>query len=72
MVSPFFGPKIGEDQKKGLRCKISGFLVQISLETTQHEKTRCSTQIEGVMVSHHNMVSPQNDVTRGGLLPPLS
>ena len=31
MVSPFFGPKIGEDQKQGLRRKSSGLLVQMKL-----------------------------------------
>ena len=51
-MSPFFGPKIGENQKKGLRCKISGFLVQMGLETKQNEKTRSSSQISGVMISH--------------------
>ena len=34
------------------------------------QKERCSPQIGGVMVSHLNMVSPQNDDTRGG--PPPS
>ena len=60
-MSPFFGPKIGEDQKKykkGLRRKISGFLVHIGQDTKQNEKARSSPQISGVMVSHHNMVSP--------------
>ena len=33
MVAPFFVPKIGEDQKKGLRCKISGFSVQKYVKT---------------------------------------
>ena len=28
VVAPFFVPKVGEDQKKGRRCKISGFSVQ--------------------------------------------
>ena len=81
-MSPFFGPKIGEDQnkEKGLRLEIIEFLVQMGLETKQNEKTRSSPQISGVMVSHHNMVSSQmlssqmvshqNGVTRGG--PPPS
>ena len=33
MVSLFFGLKIGEDQKKGLRRKITGLLVRMKLET---------------------------------------
>ena len=65
MVSPFFGPEIGEDQKKSLCRKIAGFLVQMRLETKQNKKTRSLTQIREVMVSHHNMESPQNGVTRG-------
>ena len=76
MVSPFFGPKIGED-KKGLRRKTSGFMVQIRLETKQNEKARSSPQINEVMVLHHNMVSPQmvspqNGATRGGPPPHLA
>ena len=44
------------------------------LETTHKEKTRFSPQTNKVMVSHHNMVSPQmvspqNGVTRGELPP---
>ena len=86
MLSPFFGPEIGEDQKKGLRSKSSGFLVQnqvktkkkalrrkitgfsvqMRLETKQNEKTRSSPQISGVMISHHNMVSPQMVSPRAG------
>ena len=38
VVSPFFGPKTREDQKKGLRSKISGFSVQLGLETKQIKK----------------------------------
>ena len=62
-------------KKKDLRRKISGFLVQMRLETKQNEKTRSSPQISGALVSHHNMVSLQivslqNGVTRGGLPPP--
>ena len=56
---PFFGPNIGEDQeKKDPRGKISGFLLQMRLETKVNEKTRSSPQPSGVMVSYHNMVSP--------------
>ena len=47
-------------KKKGLRRKISGFFVRSGLETKQIVKTRSSPQISGVMVSHHNVVSPQN------------
>ena len=34
------------------------------------KKVRYLPQIGGVMVSHRNMVSPQNGDTRGGPLPP--
>ena len=34
------------------------------------KKTRSLSQIRGTMVSHHILVSPQNDVTRGGSPPP--
>ena len=34
--------------------------------TKQSEKVRYLPRIVGVMVSHYNMVSPQNDDTRGG------
>ena len=77
-MSPFFGPEISEDQKKGLRGKITGFSVQMKLETKVNEKTRSSPQISEVMVSHHNMVSTQmvprqNGVTWGGTpIPPLA
>ena len=57
-MSLFFGPEIGKDQKKGLRRKVTGFSVQMRLETKQNEKIRSSPQISGVMVLHHNMVSP--------------
>ena len=60
-----FRSKNNQDQKKGLRRKISGFSVQMRLDTKQNEKTRSSTQISGVIVSYH-MVSHQNDVIRGG------
>ena len=36
--------------------------------TKQSKKKRYSPQIGGVMVSHHNMVSPQNGDTRGAPL----
>ena len=49
-------------KKKGLRRKITGFSVQMRLEAKK-TTTRSSPQISGVMVSHHNMVSP------GGGLP---
>ena len=70
-MSSFFGPEIDEDQKKGFRRKSRGFSVQMRLETKQNEKTRSSPQISGVIVSHHNivspqMMSPQNGVTRDG------
>ena len=61
-----FGPKVCEDQKKGLRLKISGFFVQMRMGTTkQSEKSKVFT------TNHHNMVSPQNGDTRGGPLIPL-
>ena len=88
-MAPFFGPKIGEDQKnkqkkqgfrckmsgfsvlkcvktkkKGRRLKINGFLVQIRIGSKQSKKKRHSPQIGGVIVSHHNMLSPQNGDTR--------
>ena len=40
MVAPFFVPKIGEDQKKGLRCKISGFSVQKYVKTKKKKKKK--------------------------------
>ena len=41
MVSPFFGPEIGENQKKKrLRRKINVFLMQMRLETKQNEKKK--------------------------------
>ena len=42
--------------KKGLCRKIKRYSVQVRLETKQNEKTRSSTQISGVMVSHRNTV----------------
>ena len=42
-MSSCFGPKIGEDQKKSLRRKISGFLVQMRLETKQNKKKVLTT-----------------------------
>ena len=73
-VTLFRSKNSRKPKKKGLRRKISGFLVQIRLETKHNEKTRSSPQISGRMVSNHNMVSlqmmsPQNGVTRGGLPP---
>ena len=69
---PFLGPNIGENkEKKGLRAKISGFLLQMRLETKVNEKTRSSPQPSGVMVSYHNMVSPVADPENfggGGIL----
>ena len=59
-MSPFFGPKIGEDKKKSFRRKSSGFLVQMRLETKQNE--RSSPQISGVMVLDP---PPPNDATTG-------
>ena len=69
--APFFGPKTGEDQKKGLYREISGFSVQMRLETKQNEKTSSSPQISGVTVSHHNMVSPGVDCPPPPLAKPL-
>ena len=44
-------------KKKGLRLlQISGFLVKMRMGTTKQMKK--VTQIGGVMVSHHNMVTP--------------
>ena len=37
-MSPFFGSKIGEDQKKVSAKKISGFSIQMRLEVKQNEK----------------------------------
>ena len=78
-VTLFLRFKNRSRQKKGLRRKISGFLVQTRLETKQNEKTRSSPQIRGVMVSHHKMVSlkmmsPQNGVLGGGPppIPPIA
>ena len=47
MEAPFFVPKIGEDQKqkKGLRCKISGFLFQKYVKT---KKKRSSPKNQSV------------------------
>ena len=49
MVSPFFGPQIGEE---GLRRNITGFSAQMRWETKQTKRTRSSPQISGVLVSH--------------------
>ena len=38
----------------------------MKIETKQVKKERYSPQIGGVIVSHHDMVSPQNGDTRGG------
>ena len=66
-----FCPKIDDDQKKGLRHKISGFLVRMVLETKENEKAKSSPQISGFMVvSHHFKVSPQNGFTRSCPPPP--
>ena len=74
---PFFGLKIGENQKnskKGLRRKISGFLVQIKLETKPNEKEHgllhqsvelCFHIIYIIMWRHSKIVSTQNGVNRG-------
>ena len=43
VVAPFFGPKACEDQKKVLRRKISGFSVQMGIETKQSEKRKVFT-----------------------------
>ena len=71
MVSPFSVQKQVKSKKTGLRRKITGFSMQMRLET-KYEKTGSLSQIRGVMVPHHNMVSPQivsphNGITRGGL-----
>ena len=42
-VALFFGPKIGEDQKKDLRRKLSGFSVQMRIGTKQSEKRKVFT-----------------------------
>ena len=56
-------------KEKGLRRKISGceFLVQMRLDTKQNEKTTSLPQISGVVVSHHNMVSPQMVSSQNGV-----
>ena len=41
MVAPFFVLKIGEDQKKGRRCKTSGVLVQKYVKTQKKKKGLC-------------------------------
>ena len=56
-------------KKKDLCSKASGFLVQMKLESKQNEKARSSSQISGVIVLHHNMVSPQM-VSPGAGRPP--
>ena len=75
-----FGPKVGEDEKttekKRFWPKISGFSVQIRMETNKMKKKRYSHQITGVMVLHHKMVPiqmvpPQDGDIRGGPPPPL-
>ena len=68
-MSSFFGPKTGKAKKQDLRRKITGFSAQMRLETKQNEKTRSSPQSCGDIVLHHSMVSPENDVARGG--PPI-
>ena len=64
-------------EKKGLCSKITGFSVEMRLDTRQIQKTRFSPQLSGVVVLHHNMVSlqmvsPQNGITQGGLPPPAT
>ena len=58
--------------KKGLRRKISWFLVQVRLETNHNEKTRSSPQISRITVHvivwcHSEKISP-----RTGRPPPLA
>ena len=40
VVPLFFGPEQGQDQKKGLRRKSSGFLVQKQVKTKNKSKER--------------------------------
>ena len=61
--SGFSVQKQVKTKKKDLCRKITGFSMQMKLETKQNEKTRSSPQISAALVSHHNMVSPQNGVT---------
>ena len=51
--------RIPKKKEKGFRHKITEFSVQMRLETKQNEKTRSLPQTNGVMISHHNMVSPE-------------
>ena len=57
-----FKPRLRQ-KEKGLRRKISGFSVQLTIATKQMEKRKV---FGGVMVS------PQNGDTRGGPPPPPS
>ena len=69
------GPKVREDQKKRSSPKNqwifspNGWGLRMGT-TKQSEKSEVSPQIGGVMVSHHNMVLPQNDDTRDKPPPP--
>ena len=56
-------------KKKSLHRKISEFLVQ--MDQTKWKNESYSQQIDGVMISHHNMMSPQNGDTRSEP-PPLA
>ena len=51
-------------QKKNLRWKLSAFSRQMRIGTRQNNQKKSSSQISGVMVSHHKTVSSQNNDTR--------
>ena len=74
MVALFISQKIGEDQKKGLRCKTSWFSVRKYVMTPPPKKKKVfAYQSLGFRVSKEKqkqMVSPQNGDTRGGPPPP--
>ena len=57
-------------KRKRLRRKMSGFSVPMRMGPNKVKK-RYSPQIGGVMISHHNIVSPQNGDARGGPPPSL-
>ena len=67
MGAPFLDPKIGEDQKKKkIFAANSGVFGPNEDRPNSVKKENYSPQIGDVMVSHHNMVSPQNGDTHQG------
>ena len=57
VMAPFFVRKIGEDQNKGLRCKISGFSFQKYVKT---EKKSLRLKISGFFVQMRMETTKQN------------